>query len=151
MTSTMEQPRSVEEVQDEIAEDFALFDNDRDKIDYIMDLGKKLPPLPDEFMTEQYIVRGCQSKVWLHATREGGRIHFAAQSNTILVSGLISLLLRVYSDRTPDEVLDAQPTFIDRIGMSRFLSSQRSNGLHAMIKQIKYYAAAFKSMQAQEN
>ena len=150
MNAVTQETRSSSEIQDEIVEDFALFDTAEEKYEYILDLGKKLPPLPAEFMTEEYIVRGCQAQVWLKADLNDGKIVLRAQSDAILVRGLISLLLRVYSGRAPSEILEAQPTFVDRIGMSQFLTSGRSNGLHSMINQIKYYAVAFEAKNEQD-
>jgi len=114
----------------------------------IIDLGKKLPPYPNEFRTSEYLVKGCQSQVWIHGTlAANGRVQFVADSDAVIVKGLIALLLELYSDATPGEILATQPQFIDEIGLAQNLTPSRSNGLVAMVRQIKYYATAFKILQ----
>ncbi|MCG8475609.1 MAG: SufE family protein [Cytophagales bacterium] len=136
----------INQVQDQIIEEFALLAGDREStIFYIMELGQQLAPLADEFMTDANLIKGCQSKVWLNAELEGDRIVFSADSNTDITKGLVSLLIRVLSGRKAEEILSADLYFIDRIGMGGIIGSQRSNGLTAMIKQMKLYALAYKT------
>lgn len=137
--------KSINTAENEIIEEFSIFDNWADKYEYIIELGKKLEKLPDEFKTDEYKVRGCQSSVWLVAENKNGLIYFKADSDSFIVKGLISLLLRVLSGRTPDEIIDAELNFIDKIGLKQHLAQTRVNGLAAMIKQIKMYAVGYKS------
>ena len=136
------------EVLDEIVEEFELFDDWTERYKYIIDLGRKLPGIPEEYRTEEYKVRGCQSQVWLHADLTGGVVRYQAESDAAIVRGLIALTLRLYSGRTPDEILATAPEFIDRIGMNEHLSMTRSNGLQAVVKRIKMYAQAFKAIES---
>ncbi len=135
--------KSIAEIEDDIAEEFVLFDDQMDKYEYIIDLGKKLPPLDSKFMTDDFLVKGCQSKVWLHASEKDGRIFFEADSNTAITKGIIALLVRVLSGRKPQDILTSQLGFVDRINLRAHLSSQRSNGLTAMIQKMKAYAGVF--------
>ena len=112
---------------------------------YIMELGQKLPPMEEAEKTEQNIVKGCQSTVWLTSKLDNGRVYFNADSNTAITKGLVSLLVRIFSGQTPDQILDANLTFMSKIGMDRFIGTQRSNGFAAMTKQIKMYALAYKT------
>jgi cysteine desulfuration protein SufE len=112
---------------------------------YIMELGQKLPEMPEADKVEENVVKGCQSKVWLTARLEGDRIYFEADSNTAITKGLVSLLIRIFNGQTPEDILHADLYFMSRIGMERFIGTQRSNGFAAMIKQMKLYALAFKS------
>ena len=132
---------SIALAQKELVEEFALFDNWLDRYEYLIDLGRKLPEFPAELKTEDYRLHGCQSQVWLKADEEDGALKFQAISDSAIVSGLIAVLLRVYSGRCPQEILDAQPEFIDAIGLHEHLSPTRSNGLHAMIDAIRGHAA----------
>jgi cysteine desulfuration protein SufE len=128
----------------ELEDDFALFDDWRDKVEYLIELGKDLPPLPERLKTEGNKVRGCQSQVWLVAEPEaGGRIHLRAESDAILVKGEISLLLRLYDRRTAREILDNPPAVLERIGLAKLLTPGRSNGLYAMVARIRAMAEAF--------
>jgi len=137
---------SIEEIQNEIIEEFSFLAGDREStIFYIMELGQKLPELEEKHKVEENIIKGCQSKVWLTADLTGNRIIYKADSNTEITKGLISLLIRVLSGQTVDDVLNANLTFIEKIGMGQIIGSQRSNGLVAMIKQMKLYALAYKS------
>ncbi|MDQ3534233.1 MAG: SufE family protein [Bacteroidota bacterium] len=137
---------SIDEVQDEIIEEFAILGNDREiTIFYIMELGNKLPPLDEQFKTPENIIKGCQSKVWLTSELDGDRLNFLADSNTEITKGLISLLIRVLSGQKLDDIIKANLYFIDKIGMSQLIGSQRSNGFTSMIKQMKLYAYAYKS------
>ena len=138
--------KTTTEIQNEIIENFELFDGDMEStLFYLMDLGKKLPAMEESLKTEDNIVKGCQSKVWLNAKFEKGLVIFDADSNTEITKGLISLLIQVWNKQTPDEILNSELFFIDKIGMSRMIGSQRSNGFASMIKQMKMYALAFKS------
>lgn len=140
----MEQPHSIAAAEADIIEAFSLFDTWEEKYEYIIDLGKKLPPLAAIHMTDDNRVRGCQSTVWLTASYEQGRVVFEADSDAIIVKGLISMLIRVLSGHTPDDILQTELGFIDEIGMTSHLAQTRSNGLRAMVKQMKNYALAFK-------
>lgn len=136
---------TINEKQDELISNFELLGGDFEMtLDQIMDMGKKLAPLADEYHSEEYIVKGCQSKVWLHTETEGDKILFEADSNTEITKGLVSMLVTVLSGHTPDEILKADLYFIEKIGLHRFIGTQRSNGFGAMIKQIKDYATAYK-------
>jgi cysteine desulfuration protein SufE len=131
------------EIQDEIIADFSLFEDDLEsKLFYLMDLGKKLPEMPIEHKSDDYIVKGCQSKVWLFPVYEGDKLYFEADSNTEITKGLVSLLVKIYSGKTPQEIFNTELYFIEKIGMSRMIGSQRSNGFTSMIKQMKMYAFA---------
>jgi len=137
---------SMSEIQNEIIEEFSFLAEDREStIIYIMELGQKLPQLNEKYKIEANIIKGCQSKVWLTAKLDGQNIIFKADSNTEITKGLISLLIRVLSGQTVDNVMKADLNFIEKIGMGQIIGSQRSNGLLAMIKQMKLYALAYKS------
>ena len=137
--------QTINEVQNEIIENFSLFEEDMEsRLFYLMDLGKKLPAMDDSHKTEDYIVKGCQSKVWLFPLFENGKIYFEADSNTEITKGLVYLLVNLWNDRTADEILTTDLFFIDKIGMSKMIGSQRSNGFASMIKQMKMYAVVFK-------
>jgi len=134
---------TINEIQDEIIEDFELFDDWEGKYEYIIDLGKKLPKMSDEFKKEENIIKGCQSVVWLHAYMQGDKLIFEADSEAIIVKGLVSMLLRVYSGHKPEEISKSEPYFIEKVGLSSHLAQTRSNGLASMVKQMKNYAIAF--------
>ena len=137
---------SIAEVQDEIIDEFNLLDGDQEMtVLYIMELGQKLPPMKEDDKKEENIVKGCQSKVWLKANLTDDKVYFSADSNTAITKGLVSLLLRVFSGQTPNDILNTNLNFMQKIGMERFIGTQRSNGFAAMIKQIKIYALAFKT------
>src|SRR5882762_11833947 len=137
---------SIDEIQDEITNEFSLLDGDMEMtVFYIMELGQKLPAMNEEDKTEDNIVKGCQSKVWLTARLENETIQFTADSNTAITKGLVSLLMRIFSGQRPETILTADLNFMKRIGMERFIGTQRSNGFAAMIKQMKLYALAFKT------
>lgn len=140
----MNETKTIQEVEQEIVEEFSLFDSWDDKYEYIIDLGKKLAPLEDKHKIDENRVRGCQSTVWLVAEYREGKIFFKAESDAVIVKGLISMLIRVLSGHTPDEILAAKLDFIQQIGMTTHLAQTRSNGLLAMVKQMKNYALAFK-------
>lgn len=142
---------SIEAVQNEIVEEFSMLDGDMEMtIGYIMELGEQLPAMDDSLKTEENIVKGCQSKVWLNANFNDGKITFDADSNTAITKGLVSLLVRILSERSPQEIVDSELFFIDKIGLNRFIGTQRSNGLGAMMKQIKIYGLAY-SAKAENN
>ena len=134
---------SIEEAKQSIIDEFALFDDWVDRYEYIVELGRKLDGLPDDCKTEQYRVRGCQSQVWFRASEDGERILFEADSDAVIVQGLIALLLRVYSHRTADEILSTPPDFFETIELGSHLSGNRANGLHAMVNHIHAYARSF--------
>ncbi len=136
---------TINEIQDEIIEDFELFDDWEGKYEYIIDLGKKFPGLSDEFKTEENIIKGCQSVVWLHAFEKDGLVHFEADSQAIIVKGLVSMLVKVLTGQKPEDILNADLYFIERVGLSSHLAQTRSNGLASMVKQMKAYALAYTS------
>lgn len=133
----------MDKIQEQIIEEFSLFDDWLDKYDYLISLSEQLPAIDPAHRTEQYVIQGCQSRVWVDARMEEGRIRFSADSDAIITRGIIALLIRVLDNRTPQEVLDTDLYFIDAIGLSANLSPTRANGLVAMIKQMKLYALAF--------
>lgn len=136
---------TINEVQDEIIEEFSGFDDWMDKYQLLIDMGSGQEPLPEEYKTEQNLIDGCQSRVWLQADYREGRVVFRTESDALIVKGIVDLLVRVLSGHTPQEILDADLYFIDRIGLKEHLSPTRSNGLVAMLKQMKMYALAFKA------
>lgn len=137
---------TINQLQDEIVNEFLLLDGDREMtVLYIMELGQKLPEMPEADKTDDNIVKGCQSKVWLTGNLEGDRVFFQADSNTAITKGLVSLLTRIFNGQKVDDILHADLYFMNRIGMDRFIGTQRSNGFAAMIKQMKLYALAFKT------
>ena len=131
----------IQQAQADLIEEFQMFDNWLDRYQYLIDLGRKLPDFPDEFKSENYRLHGCQSQVWLKAESAGNCLDFQAISDSAIVSGLIAVFMRAYSGRTPAEILETYPEFIDAIGLHEHLSPTRSNGLHAMIDAIKEHAA----------
>ncbi len=141
----MEVLDQIESIQKEIVEDFSLFEGNKEQsIEYIMDLGMELDTLPEEFHRDEFLIKGCQSKVWLVASLdENGAVVFQSDSNTALTKGLISLLMRVYSGQQPQAILRSEPWFLKEIGMDQLVGTQRSNGLTAMIKRISDYAGSF--------
>jgi len=136
---------TINERQDEIIEEFQGFDDWMDKYQLLIDLGNEQEPLDEQYKTESNLIDGCQSRVWLQADYENGRIRFSAESDALIVKGIVTLLIRVLSDSTPQEILDADLYFIDRIGLKEHLSPTRSNGLLAMVRQMRMYALAFKA------
>lgn len=136
----------INQIQDEIISEFSLLDGDMEMtVFYIMELGQKLPAMSETDKTEDNVVKGCQSKVWLTARLENGGIIFEADSNTAITKGLVSLLVRIFNTQKPEDILNADLYFMSKIGMERFIGTQRSNGFAAMIKQMKLYALAFKT------
>ena len=137
----------TDKVQEEIIEEFAMFDDWLDKYDYLISLSDNLPVIDSAHKTDQYIIEGCQSREWVDARLEDGKVYYSADSDAIITKGIIALLIRVLNGRTPQEICDTELYFVDAIGLSENLSPTRSNGLLAMIKQMRMYAAAFAAMQ----
>jgi cysteine desulfuration protein SufE len=140
----MEEVKPIEEIESEIVDEFSLFDSWDEKYEYIIDLGKKPAPLEEQYKKDENKVKGCQSTVWLVADYRNGRVYFKAESNSVIVQGLISLLIRVLSGQKPDDIVAAKLDFLNEIGMMTHLAQTRSNGLLAMVKQMKNYALAYK-------
>ena len=136
---------TINEIQDEIIEEFSGFDDWMDKYQLLIDLGNEQAPLDEKYKTESNLIDGCQSRVWLQCDYSDGLLHFTAESDALIVKGIIALLIRVLSDHTPQEIIAADLYFIDKIGLKEHLSPTRSNGLLAMMKQMKMYALAFKT------
>ena len=132
-----------DEIQDRIIEEFAMFDEWLDKYEYLIELSDTLPAIDPQHRTDEYVIKGCQSRVWVDARMEDGKVFFSADSDAIITKGIIALLIRVLNGRTPQQILDTELYFIDAIGLSENLSPTRSNGLLAMIKQMRMYALAF--------
>lgn len=140
---------TINEVQDEIIEEFASFDEWMDKYELIISLSKELPIIDTKYKTNEYLIEGCQSKVWINAEYEDGKIKYYADSDAIITKGIIALLIRIMSDRTPKEIMDTDLYFVDEIGLRQNLSPTRSNGLLSMIKQMKLYAIAYDAKENQ--
>src|SRR4030095_10329768 len=140
----MSDHKQIEEIEQEIVEEFSLFDSWDDKYEYIIDLGKKLPPLDNRHKIDENRVRGCQSTVYLVADYRDGKVYYKAESDAVIVKGLISMLIRVLSGQRPDDIVNAPLNFIKEIGMMTHLAQTRSNGLLAMVKQMKNFALAYK-------
>jgi cysteine desulfuration protein SufE len=136
---------SINSIQDEIIEEFSDFDDWMDRYQLLIDIGSEQEPLDEKYKIEKNLIDGCQSRVWLQADLVDGKIHFQAESDALIVKGIVSLLVRVLSDRTPQEIIDADLYFIERIGLREHLTPTRSNGLLAMLKQMKMYALAFRT------
>ena len=136
---------SIQEIQQEIIEEFSMFDDWMQRYEHMIDLGKSLPLIPTAFKTDDNIIKGCQSKVWIHAELNEEKLAFTADSDAIITKGIIALLIRTFSDQTPKAILEAETSFIDQIGLKEHLSPTRANGLVSMIKQIKMYAIAFQT------
>lgn len=134
-----------DKVQDEIIEEFSIFEDWLDKYDYLISLSDSLPPIDPSHRTEKYLIEGCQSRVWIDARQEDGKVYYTADSDAIIVKGIIALLVRVMNGRTPQEIVDADLYFIEAIGLKENLSPTRGNGLLAAIKQMRLYALAFSS------
>jgi cysteine desulfuration protein SufE len=133
---------TISEAQQDIVDEFALFEDWQDKYAHLIELGRELDPIPEEYKDEQHKVKGCQSQVWLHVEPEGEQLHLLAESDALIVQGLIALLLRVYQNRTPQEILDTELGFLEEIGLLSHLSMNRTNGLRSMINSIRAHAAA---------
>lgn len=137
--------KTIIAAQEEIVDEFSLFDDWMQRYEYMIELGKSLPIIDPEYKTEDNIIKGCQSKVWLHADLEENKLVFTADSDAIITKGIIAILIRVFSHQHPNAILDADTSFIDKIGLKEHLSPTRANGLVSMIKQLKMYAIAFKT------
>jgi cysteine desulfuration protein SufE len=135
--------KEISEIQEDIIKEFEIFDDWMDKYEYLIELSRDLPIIDPKYKNNDHLISGCQSKVWLHADYNDGRIHFSADSNALITKGIIALLIRIFSGRTPEEIINADLYFIDRIGLRQNLSPTRSNGLLAFIKQIRNYAVAY--------
>tara|TARA_S200000501_G_scaffold28928_1_gene24595 strand:- start:768 stop:1187 length:420 start_codon:yes stop_codon:yes gene_type:complete len=133
----------ISNIQNEIVEEFDIFDTWMDKYEYLIELGKSVPKISEENKKEENIIKGCQSKVWLHAEKQDGLVRFYADSDAIITKGIISLLIRIFSNQKPEYIINADTDFIDKIGLRQHLSPNRANGLNNMIKKIKFYAIAF--------
>lgn len=136
---------TIEEIKAEIIDEFAMFDNWEDRYQYMIDLGKTLPLIAEEYKTEDHIIKGCQSKVWVHADMKDNKVAFTADSDAIITKGIIAILIRVFSNQHPTAIIDADTDFIDEIGLKEHLSPTRANGLVSMIKQLKLYAIAYQT------
>lgn len=136
---------NIKEIQNEIVDEFAMFDDWMERYEYIIELGKGLPIIEEQYKTEDNIIKGCQSKVWVHAEEKGGKVFFSADSDAILTKGIIAILIRSFSNQTPAAILEANTDFVDEIGLKEHLSATRANGLVSMIKKIKMYALAFEA------
>ena len=136
---------TINEIQDEIIEEFSMFEDWMERYDYIIELGKSLPEMDEKLKTDENLIRGCQSKVWLYAELKGDKIIFTADGDAILTKGIVALLLQVFSEQTPKDILDSELYFIDKIGLKEHLSPTRANGLVSMVKQFKLYALAFQT------
>ncbi len=133
----------IKDIQEEIVDEFSMFDDWMERYEYIIELGKNLPLIKEEFKTENNLIKGCQSKVWLQGEKKDGKIVFTADSDAILTKGIIAILIRTFSNQSAKDILDADMSFIDKIGLKEHLSPTRANGLVSMIKNIKMYALAF--------
>lgn len=136
---------TINEIQDSIIEEFSDFEDWLDRYQLLIDLGNEQEPLPEEYKTDNNLIEGCQSRVWLQADLVDGKVEYRAESDALIVKGIVSLLIKVYSGHTPDEILGSEPYFVEAIGLKEHLSPTRSNGLVAMIKQMRLYALAFKA------
>ncbi len=137
--------QSISEIQEEIIDEFSMFDDWMQRYEYMISLGKSLPLIDEKYKTDDYLIKGCQSKVWIHAALEGDNLVFKADSDAIITKGIIAILIRVFSHQKPEDIMEADTSFIDEIGLKEHLSPTRANGLVSMIKQIKLYAIAFKT------
>ncbi len=138
--------QTINELQDNVIEEFSVFDDWMDKYALLIDLGNSLPPLDEKYKTENNLIEGCQSRVWLQADYIDGKVYFKGESDAVIVKGIVSLLINIISGHTPQEILDADLYFIDKIGLKEHLSPTRSNGLVSMVKQMRMYALAYKAM-----
>jgi len=136
---------TIKDIQNDIIDEFSMFDNWEERYQYMIDLGKSLPLIDDQYKTEDYIIKGCQSRVWVHADMKNDKVVFTADSDAIITKGIIAILLRVFSNQSPKDIIEADTTFIDEIGLKEHLSPTRANGLVSMIKQLKMYAIAYQT------
>lgn len=136
---------SINDIQNEIIDEFAMFDDWMQRYEYMIELGKSLPLIDEQYKTDDHLIKGCQSKVWLHAEVNDGKVNFTADSDAIITKGIVAILIRVFSNQSPKDIIDADTHFIDEIGLKEHLSPTRANGLVSMIKQIKMYAIAYQT------
>ncbi len=136
---------TIEEIQNDIIDEFSMFDDWEERYQYMIDLGKTLPLIDEKYKTEDHIIKGCQSKVWVHANMEDDKVIFTADSDAIITKGIIAILIRVFSNQHPKDIIEANTDFIDEIGLKEHLSPTRANGLVSMIKQLKMYAIAYQT------
>ena len=136
---------SIKEIQEEIVDEFSMFDDWMQRYEYMIELGKSLPLIAEQYKTDDNLIKGCQSKVWVHAELEGDKLVFTADSDAIITKGIIAILIRAYSNQKPQDIIDADTEFIDEIGLKEHLSPTRANGLVSMIKQLKLYAVAYQT------
>lgn len=136
---------NIQEIQNDIIDEFSMFDNWEERYQYMIDLGKTLPLIDERYKTEEHIIKGCQSKVWVHAEMKDGKVEFTADSDAIITKGIIAILIRVFSNQSPKAIIEANTDFIDKIGLKEHLSPTRANGLVSMIKQLKMYAIAYQT------
>ena len=136
---------TIKDIQNDIIDEFSMFDNWEERYQYMIDLGKSLPLIDDQYKTEDYIIKGCQSRVWVHADMKNDKVVFTADSDAIITKGIIAILLRVFSNQSPKDIIEADTNFIDEIGLKEHLSPTRANGLVSMIKQLKMYAIAYQT------
>ena len=134
---------TIKEIQDEIIEEFSELDDWMDRYQMLIDMGNELAPMDEKYKVDENLIDGCQSRVWIHCTKNGEKLHFTAESDALIVKGIISLIIRVFDNQTPQDILNTELYFIEEIGLTEHLSPTRSNGLLAMIKQIRIYALAF--------
>ena len=136
---------TIQEIQQDIIDEFSMFDDWMQRYEYMIELGKTLPIIDNKFKTDEHLIKGCQSKVWVHAELKGDKVVFTADSDAIITKGIIAILIRVFSNQQPKDILEANTNFIDEIGLKEHLSPTRANGLVSMIKQLKLYAVAFQA------
>ncbi|WP_370390193.1 SufE family protein [uncultured Winogradskyella sp.] len=136
---------TIEEVQNEIIDEFSMFEDWEERYQYMIDLGKTLPLIDEKYKTDDHIIKGCQSKVWVHAEMDKDKVKFTADSDAIITKGIIAILIRVFSNQSPQDIIEANADFIDKIGLKEHLSPTRANGLVSMIKQLKMYAIAYQT------
>lgn len=139
---------TINEIQDQVVEDFEMFEDWTDKYEYLIEYGKSLEPIDEQFKTDDNLIRGCQSRVWLHAYMEEGLLKFAADSDAIITKGIVGLLLRILSGHAPKDIMEADLYFLEKVGLQEHLSPTRANGLVSMIKQIRTYGVAYNSLQS---
>jgi len=136
---------TIQDIQNEIIDEFAMFDDWEERYQYMIDLGKTLPLIDSQYKTDDHLIKGCQSKVWVHANLENNKIVFTADSDAIITKGVIAILIRVFSNQKPSDIIEANTDFIDEIGLKEHLSPTRANGLVSMVKQLKMYAIAYQT------
>jgi len=138
---------TIQEIQEQIVNEFSVFDDWMDKYNYLIEMGKEVPRIDERFKTNNHLISGCQSRVWLHAENKEGKIYFTADSDAVITKGIVNLLIRVFSGQSPEAILEADTDFIEQIGLKEHLSPTRSNGLVSMMKQMKLYAQVYKLKQ----